>query len=113
MYGESLNCDQWRDDNNNCHKWTWFQNKDAAIEVIKSEIQRRDERMKAHYDNKTWTKRDKPPDDWNKPLPDWMAKRAENSFMKLTMDELNEDKERAKAQAAPNENQTESACNIM
>lgn len=105
MYGENLNCVQWRDDYNNCQKWSWFQNKDAALELIKSEMKRHDERMKAHTDNTTWTKRDRPPDDWNAPLPDWMEKRNENSFLAFKAQELRkeEEEERARAEEVTNQ----------
>lgn len=109
MYGEYLNCDQWRDDYNNCQKWSWFQNKDAALEIIKSEMKRHGERMKAHTDNTTWTKRDKPPNDWNAPLPDWMEKRNENTFLAFKAKELREEEEeRARVEGAANQNQTQS-----
>lgn len=121
VYGESQSCDQWSIDYNNCMKWSWFENKDAALEVIKSEMKRRDERMQAHLDNTTWTKRDKPPDDWNKPLPDWMAQRNEHTYLAIKAQELRDEEEKAKAQEAADQDntshentpKTESRCSIM
>lgn len=49
--------------------------------VINSEKERRLERLRAHYNNDTWKKRDSPPVDWKKPLPEWMQKRDENTYL--------------------------------
>lgn len=111
VYGENLNCDQWREDYNNCQKWNWFKDKNAAIEVIKSEMKRSDERMKAHSDNTIWTKRDKPPEDWNQPLPDWMAERNENSFLAVKAKELQDEEDEAIAREAANKKQSGIAAN--
>lgn len=111
VYGENLNCDQWRDDYNNCQKWSWLKDKNAALELIKSEMKRSDERMQAHTDNTIWTRRDKPPEDWNKPLPDWMQKRNENTFLALKAQELKDEEDEAKAREAANQQQSGIAAN--
>lgn len=51
------------------------------------------ERFRAHYRNDIWKKRDSPPTDWDKPLPDWMQKRNENSFLAQKAKELKEGKQ--------------------
>lgn len=81
VFGETLNCDQWRDDYNNCQKYSWLNNKEAAELLIQSEINRRAVRMKAHYDNDIWTKRESPPEDWSKPLPEFMQGRNQNTYL--------------------------------
>lgn len=111
VYGEYLTCDQWSEDYNNCQKWNWFENKDAAIEVIKSEMKRRDLRMQAHLDNTIWTKRDKPPDDWSSPLPDWMAERDKNTYLAIKAQEMRDEEEQEKAAQAANQNQSGIAAN--
>lgn len=58
-------------------------------------MKRADERMQAHNDNTVWTKRDKPPEDWNKPLPDFMVKRNEYSYLPLKVQELEEQERQA------------------
>lgn len=88
-------------------------------------MKRRDERMQAHFDNTTWTKRDKPPEDWNKPLPEWMVKRDEHSYLALKRQEELDEEEQAKVDEATNQSpngvaanarttpKTESLCSIM
>lgn len=56
-------------------------------------MNRRATRMKAHYDNDIWTKREKPPTDWAKPLPAFMEERNENTYLRLKNDELKAEEE--------------------
>lgn len=72
--------------------------------VIKSERIRRLERLKAHYQNDTWTKREAPPADWAAPLPEWMVKRDENTYLAYKAKEMREGKE---------EESEKSSCTIM
>lgn len=60
--------------------------------VIKSERQRRYERLRAHYKNDTWKKRSEPPPDWDKPLPEWLVKRDENTYLAQKAKDLKEGK---------------------
>lgn len=114
IYGETLDCSQWKEAYNNCQKYSWFKNKDAALELIKSDMRRYDERMKAHLDNDVWTKRDGPPPDWNKPLPDFMVQRGEKAFYKFFADEKEEEAKKQKAMAAdPDAKVTEKFCGVM
>lgn len=46
------------------------------------------DRMKSHYLNSTWKKRATPPEDWNKPLPEWMEKDFESSYLNIKSKEL-------------------------
>lgn len=64
----------------------------SQVAVIESEKQRRLERLRAHYRNDTWKKRDAPPTDWDKPLPEWMAKRDENTYLAQRAKEMKEGK---------------------
>lgn len=45
-------------------------------------------RWQGHYNNNIWTKRDKPPENWNVPLPEWMIEEHKNSFLKHVSDKL-------------------------
>lgn len=45
--------------------------------VIESEKNRRNDRLRGHYSNTVWEKRDSPPEDWNKELPEWFEKERE------------------------------------
>lgn len=96
IYGESLDCEQWRNDHNNCQKYSWLNDKEAAKLVIQSEMKRRAERLKAHYANDIWTKRENPPEDWVKPLPAFMEERNKNTYLELRTRELKEQEEKTK-----------------
>ncbi|XP_041976976.1 UPF0545 protein C22orf39 homolog [Aricia agestis] len=81
IFGKSLDCNQWKKDYDNCCKWVDKKNVKAGEAVIKSEKARRFARFRAHYQNDVWKKRDGPPSDWDKPLPEWMRKRDENTYL--------------------------------
>lgn len=50
-------------------------------------------RLRAHYQNDIWKKRESPPDDWAKPLPEWMIKRDENTYLAQKAREIREGKD--------------------
>lgn len=50
------------------------------------------ERLRAHYRNDIWKKRASPPEDWNKPLPEWLIKRDENTYLAAKAQEIREGK---------------------
>ncbi|CAK1581662.1 unnamed protein product [Parnassius mnemosyne] len=104
VYGETLDCNQWKKDYDNCCKWEENNDLKAAEALIQSEKKRRLERLKAHYRNDTWKKRESPPIDWDKPLPEWMAKRDENTYLALKAKEIKEGK---------SENEKDGLCAIM
>lgn len=70
--------------------------KESAVRLIESELKRKAARMKANLDNDTWTKRDTPPADWNKPLPEFMLERNKDSYLERKGKELEEEEEREK-----------------
>ncbi|KAF7417811.1 hypothetical protein HZH68_000464 [Vespula germanica] len=49
--------------------------------IIESEKERRMNRLKGHFGNTIWKKRDKPPENWNSPLPEWMQENYKNSYL--------------------------------
>ena len=78
--------------------WTNNADVEAAKRIIAREKERIKERLKGHYENDVWEKRDKPPskDEWNKPLPQYMIDKQEHSYLALwakTQEEKDEDKE--------------------
>ncbi|OWR46436.1 UPF0545 protein C22orf39 homolog [Danaus plexippus] len=95
IYGESLDCNQWKKDYTNCRKWVDNNDVKAGKAVIQSETARRLERLRPHYQNNVWKKRESPPADWDKPLPEWLQKRDENSYLALKAKEMKEGKEEA------------------
>ncbi|XP_060660384.1 UPF0545 protein C22orf39 homolog [Drosophila nasuta] len=90
IHGRDTDCSQWLTDFKNCERYAQSNGNDvvAGAAVIKSEEQRRLTRLRAHYANDTWTKRKQPPEDWAKPLPDWLQKRNENTYLELKQKEL-------------------------
>lgn len=57
-------------------------------ELLTSEKKRRLERLRPHYKNDVWQKREEPPSDWNAPLPDWLVKRNQGTFLALKQDDI-------------------------
>lgn len=50
--------------------------------------------MKAHYANDVWQKREQPPDDWARPLPEFMQERNKNTYLELKANEMKAEEER-------------------
>lgn len=57
--------------------------------MIQSETSKRHNRWKTHYANNVWENRKSPPENWNDPLPEYIAQRRKNSSLKDTLDEYN------------------------
>lgn len=57
-------------------------------ELIKSEKRRRFKRLKPHFENDIWKKRDKPPENWNAPVPDWMQEKFEKTYLQMRKEEI-------------------------
>lgn len=59
-------------------------------DLIESEKTRRLRRLRAHYENDVWQRRDKPPENWNAPLPKWLDEKNKNSYLKCITEKLKE-----------------------
>ncbi|XP_076661370.1 synaptic plasticity regulator PANTS [Halictus rubicundus] len=81
VFGKSIDCSQWKTDYNNCYLWEKYKSEQAYASLIDSEKNRRLRRLRAHYANDIWEKRDAPPENWNAPLPEWLQKKFENSYL--------------------------------
>lgn len=91
-----------------------MENKEAATLLIESELSRRAARLKAHYDNDIWTKREQPPSDWNKPLPEFLAERSKTSYLAQKSEEMKKDEEKRNAKAlSDSEPNKSSFCTFM
>lgn len=55
-----------------------------------SEKNKRITRLKSHYANNVWENRTSPPENWNDPLPDYIAKRKSQSTLQDIINEENE-----------------------
>lgn len=89
VHGNSADCSQWQRDYDNCvHFEKSPDNLQAAQEIFDSESNRRAIRWKGHYGNTVWEKRKSPPEDWAKPLPEWLLKRNENSYLDIKSKEI-------------------------
>lgn len=110
-----MDCTQWATDYNNCQKHSWLNDKEAAKLVIQSELNRRTARLKPHYDNDIWTKRENPPADWSRPLPDYMEERNKNTYLYLKNKEYIEEQEKQHQAAlnTPIEANKSSFCTFM
>ncbi|KAK9707695.1 Protein of unknown function (DUF3128) [Popillia japonica] len=88
VFGHTIDCSQWKRDADNCYKWTENRDLRAAKNLINSEKERRLERLRAHYNNNVWEKRQSPPADWNKPLPDYLQKEYEYTYLNVKSKEM-------------------------
>ncbi|KAL0129274.1 hypothetical protein PUN28_004165 [Cardiocondyla obscurior] len=88
IFGETLDCNQWKTDYNNCYQWQKYKSEEAYDQLLKSEKERRAKRLHAHYQNDVWEKREKPPENWNAPLPEWMQKEFQNSYLHIRNEEM-------------------------
>lgn len=91
VHGDSADCPRWKRDYDNCVRFEQSpdNNLAAAQEIIDSESSRRAARWKGHYGNTVWEKRKSPPEDWAKPLPEWLQKRNENTYLDIKSKEMN------------------------
>ncbi|XP_076280778.1 synaptic plasticity regulator PANTS [Lasioglossum baleicum] len=81
VFGKSIDCSQWKTDYQNCYRWEKYKSEQAYESLINSEKKRRLERLRAHYANDTWEKRNAPPENWNAPLPEWLQKKLDTSYL--------------------------------
>ncbi|XP_044731674.1 UPF0545 protein C22orf39 homolog [Chrysoperla carnea] len=108
IFGDTIDCSQWKNDYNNCSDWVDRKDKKAAVKLIESESARRKARLDAHDNNTVWEKRKEPPSDWARPLPEWMEKEHSVSYLGIKSKEL------AEGKASPNDQfQNRTLCVIM
>ncbi|KAJ8967112.1 hypothetical protein NQ314_003085 [Rhamnusium bicolor] len=88
IHGKTIDCGQWKKDSVNCYKWSESKNINAAKELVQSEKLRRKERLLPHYTNNIWKKRKSPPEDWNKPLPEYLQKEYEHTYLNIKSKEM-------------------------
>ncbi|XP_057667099.1 UPF0545 protein C22orf39 homolog [Diorhabda carinulata] len=88
IFGKTLDCSQWKRDSVNCYKWENNKDINAANELVQSEKQRRKERLLSHYSNDVWKRRQSPPDNWNAPLPDYIKKDYDQSYLNIKSKEM-------------------------
>ncbi|XP_054709478.1 UPF0545 protein C22orf39 homolog [Uloborus diversus] len=90
IYGEVLDCSNWKKDYQDCMIFRKNHDLKAIEKVIESENQRKKKRNEASYNNDVWQYRSKPPENWNSEMPDWMIERKKNSLLIETQAKLNE-----------------------
>ncbi|XP_043677143.1 UPF0545 protein C22orf39 homolog [Vespula pensylvanica] len=81
IHGYKIDCSSWEKDFKNCEIWQEKKSEEAYNAIIESEKERRMNRLKGHFGNTIWKKRDKPPENWNSPLPEWMQENYKNSYL--------------------------------
>ncbi|XP_015435510.1 PREDICTED: UPF0545 protein C22orf39 homolog [Dufourea novaeangliae] len=95
VFGHRIDCTQWKTDYHNCYLWEKYKSEKAYTNLIDGEKKRRMERLRPHFQNNVWQKRDKPPENWNGQLPDWLQTKMENTFLSIASDELKESKSKS------------------
>ena len=93
--GKITQCDDWKQNYEDCKLWVNNTDKSAAKRVIEREEKRIYERLKGHFENDVWETRtavERPPPEWNKPLPNHLADAAEDSYLKQYKDSLEDGK---------------------
>ncbi|XP_076755126.1 synaptic plasticity regulator PANTS [Xylocopa sonorina] len=98
VFGKTIDCTQWKSDYNNCYLWNKYKDEDAYEDLVESEKQRRFKRLSGHYCNDVWQKRDKPPEDWNAPLPAWLQEKNKNSYFRCVSEQLKNEQSKPEAQ---------------
>ncbi|OQR74055.1 UPF0545 protein C22orf39-like [Tropilaelaps mercedesae] len=90
IYGEFINCEQWRTDAENCMKWRNAKDVQALDTVTKSELKKKISRhLSTRATAAVWEFRDTPPsaEEWKPELPPHLKKRMENSTIGLVTED--------------------------
>uniref|UniRef100_A0A6G1SEM9 Synaptic plasticity regulator PANTS n=1 Tax=Aceria tosichella TaxID=561515 RepID=A0A6G1SEM9_9ACAR len=80
VYGELLDCSPNQDNYNACLNYRKTKDLKFLSKIIEWEKNLIMTRTNAERQNKTWQFRDSPPEDFNGPLPEFLAKRQANSL---------------------------------
>jgi len=96
--GEIADCSQWKQNYSDCQLWTDNADAEAAARVIDREKERLQQRLKPHYSNDVWEKRQGPPQDWNKELPDYMKNKHKDSYLEMYVRHKNKLEEASSSQ---------------
>ena len=82
VYGELFDCNKHKENYDACMNYR--ETKDFSIleKVIQWERDLIETRVNAEKQNQTWEFRTQPPDDFNSPLPEFLARRQANSTFK-------------------------------
>ena len=88
VYGQVKDCSEWKDNFDDCKSWAEKADETAVNRIIEREQRRITERLRGHFENDVWQRRESPPDDWNKPLPDYLADACEESNLREFKEEL-------------------------
>ncbi|XP_040578832.1 synaptic plasticity regulator PANTS [Lepeophtheirus salmonis] len=83
VHGELQSCDEWKDNFDDCKKWTADKDVEAARRVIRREEKRISDRLKPHHLNNVWDRRSDPPsqEEWSPPLPSYLQKNVNESII--------------------------------
>ena len=98
IFGEKQDCTQWLTDYYTCADFHKTRDLKDLPALIHSEEERFKARALASARNNVWTYRTAPPDDWNKPLPDYMQERNKGTVLEFYS------KRRQKAKESNSEN---------
>ncbi|KAK6637953.1 hypothetical protein RUM44_008376 [Polyplax serrata] len=82
IFGEMVDCSPYKMKWKLCNKCA-YGNEEACDELIREENKLREKRLKTALQNDVWKKRDGPPADWNKELPDWAKEKLKVSYLNV------------------------------
>jgi len=92
VHGNTVDCNHWHEDYSNCLKWKKSNDINAAETLVLSEKIKIRNRLKSFYANDVWETRRNPPENWNDPLPEYIAKRRAYSTLNDTLDDQSKEK---------------------
>lgn len=84
VYGELFDCTPIDDNYKACLDYRRTKDSNVLVKIIEWEKDLITTRINAERQNATWQFRDTPPDDFNAPLPEFLAKRQAESLFKAS-----------------------------
>ncbi|RWS14887.1 hypothetical protein B4U79_09260 [Dinothrombium tinctorium] len=81
VFGKTLDCSGWKNDYEDCLAFRDNADFHSLKRVLDNESKRQQKRKDSLTANNVWKYRQTPPEDWNKPLPQWLIERTKGSYL--------------------------------
>lgn len=89
LNGKTEDCNKWDPLRKACRKWERDIDIKAGVTIIKHEKQTVARRLESRKNNDVWNVRqNKPPENWNSPLPEHLVEKNQGSYLEQHMEEL-------------------------
>ncbi|KAL0272286.1 UNVERIFIED_CONTAM: hypothetical protein PYX00_005322 [Menopon gallinae] len=88
VHGEVTDCNVWARDATNCKKCLDERDNRACLALIGSESIRRLKRLEGHRNNDVWERRSAPPENWDRPLPEYWHQKNKHSLLLLNHNKI-------------------------